>query len=201
LLSTGSSPHQLVSVEYRLNSDLDGEKVMESRKVPVWMVFLRKMAGEYLDLDESVADLDLETRMRRSRAFSLTLEQYLKFGADRNIYFLGYLGPAKGERRANYQPPAEELFSVELLQFVQLYQPENLDSIQKLLIGSVAHQAWNQTTHLLGRFTPLLSSSRPMKTTKYRPEKLDELREKTWRVYGVISETCELLGAFSYRIY
>jgi hypothetical protein len=47
----------------------------------------------------------------------------------------------------------------------------------------------------------LLSSSRPMKTTKYRPEKLDELREKTWRVYGVISETCELLGAFSYRIY
>jgi hypothetical protein len=73
------------------------------------------MAGEYLDLDESVANLDLETRMRRSRAFSLTLKQYLRFRADRNIYFLGYLGPTKGERRANYQPPAEELFSIELL--------------------------------------------------------------------------------------
>jgi hypothetical protein len=204
LLSTGSSPHQRVSVTYRLNSDLDGEEVMESRKVPVWIVFLRKIAGVYLNLDESVADLDLETRMKRLHALSLTLKQYLKFGADRNIYFVGYFESAEEQRNetlgSGYQPPAEELFSVELLQFVQLYQPENLDSIQNLLIVSVAHQAWSQTAHLLGRFTPWLSPSRPMKT-KYRPAKLDELREKKWRVYGVVSETCELLGAFSYRIY
>ena len=166
------------------------------------MVFLRKMVGEYLDR-ESGSRFDLETHLRRLYMFSLTLEQYLKFGADRNVYFLGYLETAEMRRRSNgslpkdYQPSAEELFSVELLQLVQLYQPENLDSIKKLLIGSVTHQAWNQTTHLLGRFTPWLSSPR----TKYRPAKLDELREKKWRVYGVVSETCELLGAFSYRIY
>jgi energy-coupling factor transporter ATP-binding protein EcfA2 len=204
LLSTSSSPHQRVSVTYRLNSNLNGEEVMESKKVSVWIVFLRKMAGEYLNLDESVADLDLETRMRRLHALSLTLKQYLKFGADRNIYFVGYFESAEGQRNetlgSGYQPPAEELFSVELLQFVQLYQPENLDSIQNLLIVRVAHQAWSQTTHLLGRFTPWLSSSRPVKI-KYRPAKLDELREKRWRVYGVISEACELLGAFRYRIY
>jgi hypothetical protein len=144
---------------------------------------------------------DPETRIKALHALSLILEQYLKFGADRNVYFLGYLETAEKERRAkNGQPPAEELFYVELLQFLQLYQPENFNSIQKLLIGSVAHQAWNRTTHLLGQFTPWLSSSRQMKI-KYRPVKLDELRENTWRVYGVVSETCELLGPFSYRIY
>ena len=200
LLSTGSSPHQRVSVKYKAN--FNAKEDMESRQVPVWMVFLRKMVGEYLDR-ESGSRFDLETHLRRLYMFSLTLEQYLKFGADRNVYFLGYLETAEMRRRSNgslpkdYQPSAEELFSVELLQLVQLYQPENLDSIKKLLIGSVTHQAWNQTTHLLGRFTPWLSSPR----TKYRPAKLDELREKKWRVYGVVSETCELLGAFSYRIY
>jgi hypothetical protein len=202
LLSTGSSPHQRVSVTYELN--FDGKEV-EFRQVPVWMVFLRMMAGGYLNL-ESMPYYDHETRLRRLRALSLTLEQYLKFGADRNVYFLGYLETAEVRRRINEslpkrpkdnQPSAEELFYVELLQFIQLYEPENLNSIKKLLIGSVAHQAWNQTTHLLGRFTPWLSSPR----TKYRPAKLDELREKKWTVYGVVSETCELLGEFSYRIY
>jgi hypothetical protein len=80
LLSTGSSPHQRVSVECRLNSG--GNEVTEFRKVPVWLVFLRTMAGAYLNLDESLPHLDLETRMRRLHAFSLILEQYLKFGAD-----------------------------------------------------------------------------------------------------------------------
>jgi hypothetical protein len=167
------------------------------------------MAGEYLNLDTMLHDLDLETRTRRLNTLSLTLEQYLKFGADQNIYFLGYLETAAVRRKTDsyksfsndYQPSADELFSVELLQFVQLYQPENLDSIEKLLIGGVAHRAWNQTTHLLGRFTPWLSASSPPMKTKYRPAKLDELREKNWRVYGVVSEMYELLGAFNYRIY
>ncbi|KAH6694283.1 hypothetical protein BKA61DRAFT_662945 [Leptodontidium sp. MPI-SDFR-AT-0119] len=205
LLNTGSSPRQRVSIQYE--SQLDGKYVPEFRQVPIWMVFLRKMATDYLNQDNEFY-FKAEFRSRRLHAYSLTLEEYLKFGADRNIYFLGYLATArmlerKGPLSPNYndyQPTAEELFYVELCQFVQLFQLKNLDSIQKLLIGSVAHQAWNQTANLLGRFTPWLSSSNPVKT-KYRPANLNELREKRWRVYGVVSETCELLGPFSYRVY
>jgi hypothetical protein len=48
LLSTGSSPHQPVGVEYGSEfGQSDGNKVTEFRKVPVWLVLLRRMAAEY----------------------------------------------------------------------------------------------------------------------------------------------------------
>ncbi|KAH0545110.1 hypothetical protein FGG08_000722 [Glutinoglossum americanum] len=189
LLNNGSSPNEQVKVEYRTNSD----------SVPVWMVFLRLMASACLNPD---------TWSKMPHEYALILEQYLKFGADRDIYFLGYLETSKQRDSrslppislTDYDPSDEELFYVELHQFLELFQPENFDSLQKLLVGSVSHQVWNKTTSFLVGLTPWVSSS-PSMRTKYRPVKLDQLRQAKWRVYGVVSKTCELLGPLKYRVY
>ncbi|KAI9786501.1 MAG: hypothetical protein M1839_006961 [Geoglossum umbratile] len=195
LLSSGFSPNEHVKVEKETNFDL----------VPVWMVFLRIMAVDYLDPELWA---DPETRSKILHGHALVFEQYLKFGADRDIYFLSYLEtPELRDSReprstslTDYVPSDEELFYVELYQLLELFQPKNFNSLQKLLVGSVSHQVWNKTTSLLAGLAPWIPSS-PSLRTKYRPAKPDQLRQAELRVHGVVSKTCQLIGAFRYRVY
>lgn len=201
LLGSGSSPNERIKVERRPSSE--AQDISGSIKVSIWMVFLRLVA--VVGLESKPAALH-EYQLRRFHGHSSVLEQFLRFGVDRDVYFLGYLETLEvlnseaGTRPFDYNPTDEDLFYIDRHQLLQLFQPENLDSLQKLLIGSVGHQVWNKTTSMLAGLTPWGASS-PSTRTKYRPANLDQLRQTEWRVHGVVSKTEQLLGGFQYRLY
>lgn len=222
LLNSGSSPTKLVKIESLSNKKPSDINLMEETvKVPVWAIFLRLMAIYHLQPFPSTRD-----RSRNAlRDFPLILELYLRFGLDRDVYFIGYLDLPSSQNLTecptaprpidtfsteeppppplllvSENPPEDSLFRFELYQLVQLYQPKNIDSLEKLIVGDIKHQAWNKTASLLTGLAPWISPP-TSKGPKLRSVSLEELNHKQWIPYGVVSKDHQLLGSFKYRLY
>jgi len=195
LLSNGLSPNEQVKV--KVTAEMYGFHNSGFVQAPVWMVLLQLLATRRIG---QMCWSRMSNHPWESSRYFLILEEYLRFGADRDVYFLGFFETGKKQADHEYYPHDEELFYLELHQFLQLFWPGRFQSIQKLLIGSVSQQVWNKTASLLGGLAPWIPSL-PSIRTKYKPADLDQLRHTQWSVYGVVSKTVRLLGPVENRYY
>ena len=163
----------------------------------VWMIFLVLFAHSALNQDWWYS----------FERCSLVIEQFLKFGADVDVFFLVYKhdveNPSKPTEEHNVEnsskPTDDELYFISLQQFVRLSQPPNLESIQNLLLGGVKRQWWSKTTYAISRITPWTSSSASA-TSKYKAFEFNELGKKRYLLHSVCSKTSQLRDGFGVRI-
>ncbi|KAH0534152.1 hypothetical protein FGG08_007261 [Glutinoglossum americanum] len=181
LLQAGASPNELVETWQGRGPD---DKTTETTKTAsTWMIFLFILA-------HSVA-----IGGHRSLPFercSLVLEQFLKFGADSDVFFLLY--------NRNSEPTDDQLLFISLQQLVSLMQPRNFESIQSLLQAGTKRPFWSKPTSVLSRLTPWMSSPVSV-TSKYKAFEDKELRGGRYRFHSVFCKDSQLECNFYVRIF
>jgi hypothetical protein len=180
LLERGELPSEKVKI-WQIDNSAQAEKT-----ATIWMVFLFAFAHSTLNRTDYWPSFD------RS---SLVLEQFLKFGADSDIFFL-----VCDEEKDLDQITDDELFFITLQQLVHMGQPPNFESIQNLHLGGARRQLWIQTTRVISRLTPWIRSSTSV-TSKYKAFESNELGNGKYKLHSVCSKTSRLQKGFFVKIY
>ena len=123
---------------------------------------------------------------------SLVLEQFLKFGADSDVFFLVH--------RTDSIPTDDQLLLISLQQLIRLSQPSNFESIQTLLLTGRKCRFWSTPTSLISRLTPWLGSSNSV-PSKYKPFEFKELGDGQYKLHSVCCKNSQLRNNFYVRIF
>ena len=197
LLQAGADPQQQVKLEDQSNP--------EARTTTVWMLFLFLFAHFVLR-----KDLGLNINF-----CSPTLEEYLKFGVDTDIFFLLDLCDyretvisqneqeirIRGSRhKEESERPKHELFSISLQDLIRLGQPKNVDTLQTLLLDKGKRPFLSKTSSVVSKFLPWIVPSTSI-ASEYKAFNFKELGGDKFNLHSVCSKTCRLERGFSVRIY
>jgi len=196
LLQAGVDPQDQVKLTDKSNLDRG--------TATVWMLFLFCFAVSALE-NRDWPRFDFR---------SAVLEEYLKFGVDREVFFLVYLRSDVSSdyretatsqskrivRKEGRKLPEHELFSISLEELIHLKQPKNLDALQALLLDGAKRPFWSKTSSMISKFLPWIESSTPI-TSEYKAFRFTELEDSKFKLHSVCSKTCQLKEGFAFRIW
>ncbi|EXJ81430.1 hypothetical protein A1O3_07722 [Capronia epimyces CBS 606.96] len=176
LLEDGANPNEDIDI-YERSADADDPGRC---RASIWMVFLADLAT---------------TTIRR---FAI-LEILLKYGADRDVFFL--LSPRQKHGRnseALETPSNSELVSLSLQQWVDAFGPPNHQAIKTLLLEeSPGSGWWSQLRRAVSSFG---HKSMPV-VQKYKVWQPDDMRWEDYEVHSVCSKTAQLHIGFLAQMY
>ena len=180
MLQAGASPNELTEIRVKGGADLEEEKtVTTATTATTWMIFLLFLAEGVLWYG-------------KFEPASLVLEQFLKFGADSDVFFLVH--------HRNSVPTGDQLLLISLQQLIHLSQPSNFESIQTLLLTGTKRPFWSTPTSLISRLTPWLGSSNSV-PSKYKPFEFKELGKEQYKLHSVCCKNSQLRNNFYVRLY
>jgi len=181
MLQAGASPNELTEIRVKGGTDPEEEKTVTTfTTATTWMIFLLFLG------------VDILKKYPRFESTSLTLEQFLKFGVDSDVFFLVH--------RIDSMPTDDQLLLISLQQLIRLSQPSNFESIQTLLLTGTKRPFWSTPMSLISRLTPWLGSSNSV-PSKYKPFELKELGGERYELHSVCCKNSQLRNNFYVRLY
>ena len=188
LLENGADPNEAIQSVAQ-----PGEQVVSGT---VWLFFLVKL------VERMLGDEGRGWYSNEQSNFTL-VEHFLRFGADRIVYFVVYPDSAVYGRwpyNMKAEPLRNELFYLSLGQFVRLGKAPNMESIHGLLQETGFAHFWTRARQTISLSTIWNSATTPA-VSAYKPYEEESLSTRLYNLHSVCSRSVQLRPGFGIRVW